>query len=174
MSDDCEIIGMQRHKIILVGFVLVVAVAIAALSLFVFFEEKRVTESPEEAMRKEVLEITAEIWQNPEQPMQSLPMRESEIPKEAVKIGVTSKGFSPATFEVRRGQKVMLALTNRNEWIHIVRFKDEALSNVGVGVKSGEAKVITFYAPSEPGEYEFSCVMWGHEEKGEKGKMIVE
>ena len=34
---------------------------------------------------------------------------------------------------------------------------NESLAEVAVGVGFGEVKAITFYAPSESGEYEFYC-----------------
>lgn len=112
-------------------------------------------------------------WQNPEEPESSLPLEEKGIPEEAVKMGVTAQGFSPSSFEVRKGEKIFLAVTSQDEWTHVLKFKDESLVEVAVGVASGETRAITFYAPSESGEYEFFCDVPGHEDRGEKGKMIV-
>lgn len=112
-------------------------------------------------------------WQNPEKPESSLPMEEKDIPEQAVRIDVTAQGFSPSSFEVEKGEKVVLAVTSQDKWDHVFKFKDESLAEVAVGVGFDEVKAITFYAPSEPGEYEFYCDVPGHESRGEKGKIIV-
>lgn len=120
-----------------------------------------------------ILPIDFKDWQNPEEPWQSAPLEESEIPKEAIRIGVTAEGFSPSSFEVKKGEEVVLAVTSQDKWVHVFRFKDSSLDKVAVGLNPGETKVITFYAPSKVGEYEFFCDVPGHERRGEKGKMIV-
>jgi uncharacterized cupredoxin-like copper-binding protein len=112
-------------------------------------------------------------WQNPEKPRSSLPMEEKDIPKEAIRISVSAQGFSPSSFEVKKGEKVVLALTSQDKGDHVFKLKDETLVEVVVGVGLGETKAITFYAPKEAGEYEFYCDVPGHERRGEKGKMIV-
>lgn len=112
-------------------------------------------------------------WQNPEEPMQSVPIKESEIPKEALKLSMTAEAITPATFEKNAGSVVMLAITSKDEWTHIFKFKEKALAKVAVGVGPGQTRVITFYAPNQKGEYEFFCDVPGHEARGEKGKMIV-
>ena len=112
-------------------------------------------------------------WQSPEKPVSSLPMEEKDIPEQAIRIGVSAEGFSPSSFEVEKGEKVILAVTSEDKWDHVFKFKNENLAEVAIGVGFGEVKAITFYAPSESGEYEFYCDAPGHESRGEKGKMIV-
>lgn len=112
-------------------------------------------------------------WQNPESPKQSSAMKESEIPKEAIKLKLNEGSFSPSTFEVKKGQTVTVAVVSEDGLGHTFRFRDVALADVVVTVAPGQIRVVTFYAPSKAGEYEFYCSMRGHEARGEKGKMIV-
>lgn len=131
--------------------------------------------SPETGPAEGPTETEPELlpWQNPEKPTQSLPIKESEIPKAALKIGMTAEGITPATFEVKAGSVVMLGVTSKDQWTHIFKFKSEVLSEVAVGVGPGQTRALTFYAPTQKGEYEFFCDIPGHEERGEEGKMIV-
>jgi len=112
-------------------------------------------------------------WQEPEEPEASAPMEESEIPEEAFRITMTASGISPSSFEVDKGVKVVLSITSGDEWTHVFKFEDESLKDAVVGVAPNETRVITFYAPDEPGEYEFHCDLPGHTARGETGKMIV-
>ena len=118
-------------------------------------------------------EAIVEDWQKPEEPMESAPLEETEIPKEAIKIVITAEGFNPSTFEVKRNEKIILSVTSGDEWTHVFKFEAEQLSDVAVGVGPGETRAITFYAPAEPGEYPFFCDVPGHRGRGEEGKMIV-
>ena len=120
-----------------------------------------------------ILQIEPIDWENPEKPMESWRLEEEEIPEQAIKVEVTVQGFSPSSFEVNKGEKIVLSVTSGDRWSHIFRFKDPSLAKVAVAVASGETRAITFYAPSEPGKYPFFCRMPGHEERGERGMMIV-
>lgn len=117
--------------------------------------------------------VTTIDWKNPEEPTPSSPLEEKDVPNEAVRIGVTAEGFSPSSFEAEKGKKIFLALSGQDEWVHVLKFKEESLADIGIAVGSDEVRVITFYAPSEAGEYEFYCDVPGHELRGEKGVMIV-
>lgn len=115
----------------------------------------------------------AAIWQNPEKPKQSLPLTDEEIPEQAVRLAMTTDGFSPSSFTVKKGQEVILAVTSQDKWVHVFKFKDKSLAEVVVGVASAETRAITFYAPQRPGQYEFYCAMPTHQ-GAEKGMMKVE
>jgi len=119
------------------------------------------------------LPIQASEWENPEEPMQSPPMEEKEVPKEAIKVGMSAAGFSPETFEVKAGQTIILSVSSEDQWTHVFKFKDETLSDVAIGLNPGETRVITFIAPKKAGDYEFFCDVPGHEARGETGTMIV-
>lgn len=117
--------------------------------------------------------ITASGWENPSNPVQSPPMIVEDIPSEAIKLSISSKGISPQVFNVSAGAEVLLSVVSEDEWTHIFRFKDESLSDVAIGVGTEQARMIKFFAPDEPGQYEFFCDVPGHEARGEKGFMIV-
>ena len=119
------------------------------------------------------LPVETPIWGDPEAPMQSPPMEEEEIPKTAIKIGMSAEGISPETFEVQAGQTVILSITSEDQWTHVFKFENEDLSEVAVGLNPGETRTITFIAPKTTGEYEFFCDVPGHKARGETGKMIV-
>ena len=113
-------------------------------------------------------------WEHPENPMESQPIKdESKIPKSAIRIGISSKGFSPKVFKVKAGQEVILAVTSEDNSAHVFRFKDKLLKKVAVGLYPGETRTIYFFAPKKVGSYKFYCSVPGHEARGEKGKMIV-
>jgi len=57
--------------------------------------------------------------------------------------------------------------------MHGLKFVEASLSRIGLGVNPGQTRVITFYAPSEEGEYGFFCAVAGHRSRGEWGMMIV-
>jgi len=119
------------------------------------------------------LPVGSREWENPEKPMQSPPLKDNEIPKTAIKISISSAGFSPETFKVKTGQKIILALTSKDQSAHVFKFKDESLNNVAVGLNPGETRTIIFFAPKKTGDYEFFCDIPGHSARGEQGKMIV-
>ena len=112
-------------------------------------------------------------WQNPKDPRQSPLLTEAEIPKEAIKIVMTAQGFTPKSFTVNKGQEVVLSVSSGDEWTHVFKFQDESLSSVALGLGSDQTRVITFYAPSSKGEYEYYCDVPGHKQRGETGIMIV-
>ena len=157
--------NMSKQKIILFIIVIfIVGILLVCKNPF------RPRESEEGFMNFPVIPVD---WENPEKPMPSLVMDEKEVPKEAIKIGITAKGFSPSSFEVNKGEELVLSVTSQDEWVHVFAFEDESLAKIALGVRSGEWKAITFYAPSEPGEYEFYCDVPGHKRRGETGVMIV-
>jgi plastocyanin len=106
-------------------------------------------------------------------PLQSAPISESDVPAEAVKLEITSAGFSPSEFSARRGSSVTISLTSKDSFTHIFRFEDPSLAGVAVGIGPGETRMIPFNAPSKSGEYLFYCDVRGHADRGETGKMIV-
>ena len=153
--------------------VAIVIIIVGGIILNVLKKEK----APEGPMPVEelsgFLSLVPIDWENPEKPEQSWPLQEDQIPEEAIRIGVTAQGFSPSNFEVKKGEEIVLSVTSQDRWSHIFKFKDLSLDKVAVAVASGEIRAITFYAPSEPGEYPFFCDIPGHENRGEKGVMVV-
>ncbi|MBI1888421.1 MAG: cupredoxin domain-containing protein [Candidatus Spechtbacteria bacterium] len=112
-------------------------------------------------------------WTNPEAPAQSLPLEEKDVPNGAIKLQVTAQGFSPNTFTVKAGEKVTLAAKSADQWVHTFVFDDPKLTDVSLGLASGETRGITFFAPKKKGEYKFFCNVPGHRGRGEEGVMIV-
>jgi uncharacterized cupredoxin-like copper-binding protein len=105
-------------------------------------------------------------------PKASNPVAVENIPASAVKLQMTSAGFSPSTFTVDEGSAVTLSVTSGDEQTHIFMFGDPSLSAVALGLGPKETRIITFNAP-ERGEYAFRCDVPGHSGRGETGKMIV-
>ena len=112
-------------------------------------------------------------WQKSEAPVQSVPLTNNEVPETGIKIVITEKGIAPASFEVQKGEEIMLVVASGDQWTHIFKFKDPQLVAVAVGVGPQETRAITFTAPAEKGEYAYYCDVPGHEARGEVGKMIV-
>lgn len=116
----------------------------------------------------------ANVWKDADKPSQSSPIEDqSQIPEEAIKIAITEQGISPASFEAKKGGKVILSVSSGDQWTHIFKFKSETLTDVAVGVGPKETRGISFFAPKEAGEYEYYCDVPGHIERGEKGIMTV-
>lgn len=109
----------------------------------------------------------------PENPQQSSPVTESDIPSGTVRISIGSFTFTPSRFTVRAGSVVELAIASEDR-THVFKFNDPSLANVAVGVGPLETRLITFYAPSTPGEYGFYCDVPGHRVGGETGVMVVQ
>lgn len=93
--------------------------------------------------------------------------------KNVIKIDISSAGYSPSEFTVKKGEPVTIALTATDEWSHGLMFDDPKLSAVAIGISAGETGIMSFNAPNEPGEYSFRCTVLFHDARGEVGKMIV-
>jgi len=134
--------------------------------------------SPISEAGKVINEITGKVVNNaaqpasPEAPKQSDPIGQGTVPS-AIKITVTSGGFTPNSFEVNAGAPVALEVTSGDSFTHVFAFKDPSLQAVAVGLAPGETRIIVFNAPTSRGEYTFFCNVPGHEGRGEVGKMIV-
>lgn len=79
--------------------------------------------------------------------------------------------FSPDRIEVAAGQQVTFRVLNRGASAH-----DLAVPDLGVEtgqIDPGGEKVITFTAPSNPGEYRLVCTVPGHEQLGMRGTLVV-
>ncbi|MFA6364944.1 MAG: cupredoxin domain-containing protein [Candidatus Paceibacterota bacterium] len=109
--------------------------------------------------------------QSIEVPKASEPINVGEIPSKAVKLSISSSGFSPSSFTIDAGDRVMIAITG-DEFTHTFSFDNPSLSNFSVGVSAGQTRTIEFNAPGK-GEYVFRCGLPNHAERGEVGKMIV-
>ncbi len=167
---------MQKRNYLFLIIILVIVVMLGFLFQYYYSENKIKTEKNMEYMEVdgEFLSIQMVNWEDPEHPMQSTPINEKDIPEQSIKINVSSGGFSPDTFEVEKNSKIILNLNNTDEkWVHMLVFEDKDLSDVFIEVGPNQKRLITFYAPSEKGEYGFYCRVPGHKSDGEIGTMIV-
>ena len=158
---------MDKQKIILPVIVILV------FAVIVFFGIRGLSEPEQPPSQQEGEGALAPRWEDPGEPAQSPPIEDAEVPAGAVKIGMSAVGIVPASFEVKKGQEVILTVASQDEWTHIFRFKEDVLKEVAVGVGPGQTRMVTFYAPNRAGEYEFFCDVPGHESRGEKGRMLV-
>lgn len=110
---------------------------------------------------------------SPQAPQQSNPLSIKEIPSSAIRLKVTSSGFSPSRFTVKAGSVVTLAVTSNDSQTHLFAMDDPSLSALAIGLAPGETRAITFNAP-KAGTYGFHCGVPGHAARGETGKMTVE
>lgn len=115
----------------------------------------------------------ASIPMSPDAPQQTPPITKDELPASVIKLDVTSSGFTPSSFEVKKGEPVTFSLTSADSSTHVFMFDSPELAAVAIGVGPGETRAITFNAPSTAGEYSFRCDVPGHSSRGETGKMIV-
>lgn len=114
----------------------------------------------------------AAIPGSPDAPKQSASLKEEEIPEEAVKISVSTNGFTPNEFKVKAKSAITLSLTS-TDMTHVFKFDDPVLQAIAIGVGGKETRAITFNAPSA-GDYTFYCDVPGHRGRGETGVMHVE
>ncbi|MDO8557558.1 MAG: cupredoxin domain-containing protein [Candidatus Jorgensenbacteria bacterium] len=97
----------------------------------------------------------------------------SDVPADAIKLGVSSQGFIPNIIGVKAGIRVTIAVTSLDSESHLIAFESPALADVSVGIGSGQIRTVSFIAPPA-GEYAFQCSVPGHASRGEVGKMIAQ
>jgi len=111
-------------------------------------------------------------------PTQTKPIIREELPESVIDIEVSLGQFNPDSFTVKAGSAITLSLSSIDSYGHSLVFRDPLLQAIGISVKDGETRAMTFNAPEIPGEYEFYCSVGGdkvgHVVRGEVGKMIVE
>jgi len=107
-----------------------------------------------------------------EAPYQSEVLKENEIPRGALKLSVSDQGFVPQEISATAGKATIISLTDADNDVHILRFKDESMQGIRIIVSSGETRAIVFNAP-EKGDYVFYCEMEDHEGRGETGMLHV-
>jgi plastocyanin len=150
----------------------VIIILLIALNIYQFVELRGAREELTEMSQTKILGLLEPVdWTNPEKPAASLPVGAEDVPKSAVKLSVSSTGFTPDRFKVRAGEEVTLALTATDS-VFVLKFKDPGLAAVAIGVGSGETKLIRFYAPPARGAYELYVDMPGRGDL--RGAMEVE
>jgi len=96
----------------------------------------------------------------------------SVLPESVVKLTLFSNRIEPASFTVKAGQAVSLAVANSTGGVEILRFEDSSLSAVVVGLYKDQLRAISFNAPLQRGEYVYYSEM--SRGGGAAGKMTVE
>ncbi len=99
---------------------------------------------------------------------------EEDLPDSVIRMNITEDSIDPAEFTVSPNQAVAIAVKAAGGATEIFRFDDPSLKGVAVGVSTGKTRVITFNAPSEPGEYTYYSDIANHRARGAEGVMIVE
>ena len=109
----------------------------------------------------------------PQAPQQSNPItKPADLPSKAIKLSISSAGWSPKEFTVSSGAAITVAVTATDNQTHVFKFDDPSLDAVAVGIGPGETRAITFNAP-KAGTYKFHCDVPGHSGRGETGDMVV-
>jgi len=77
--------------------------------------------------------------------------------------------FTPASIQLRAGEKVTIVLQNDGKTVH-----DVDLASLGVKLRAEPGKSDRVeVTPSKSGAYEFACTLPGHREAGMVGKFSV-
>ena len=109
-------------------------------------------------------------------PLISNPLKKDQYPKDAVVLLITSAGYEPNTFTVKKNEAVTLVIESGDDFTHVFRFADDSLKSIAVGVGAKEARAVSFNAPGEykVEGYKFICDVPGHAGRGETGVMQVQ
>lgn len=108
-----------------------------------------------------------------EAPLLTSNINKDNLPESAIKLEVSSSGFSPNEFRVKAGAPMVLAVSAVDQYGHVLIFDSPLLQSVSTPLNPGETRARSFNAPAA-GEYTFRCDVPGHAGRGETGKMIVE
>jgi plastocyanin len=107
-------------------------------------------------------------------PEQTSPAAASNQTPASTPIQVIVEGnefaFTPSSFTLKQGQAVELTFKNTGKYPH-----DLSIEGINVSTKvipSGQQDVITF-TPDKTGEFNFTCTVTGHADKGMKGTITV-
>ncbi|MFA6194799.1 MAG: cupredoxin domain-containing protein [Patescibacteria group bacterium] len=106
----------------------------------------------------------------PEAPKKEL-VNNNDIPAAAIRLDISSDGFSPKEFRIKAGAEVVLALAATDGNAHVFIFPNASLMGLTTMVLAGETKIITFTAPAA-GSFSFRDDIPGFREN--IGTMIVE
>ena len=136
--------------------------------------------SPISIVTGEVINIHGNVADNisapgsQEAPQQSFPVKADKLPASTLKVVVTPTSITPASFKVKAGQLVSLAVTAGGGDMANFRFASPLLTAVYVGLGVDETRVVNFNAPTVAGEYEYYSDFKSFKANGAVGKMIVE
>lgn len=103
---------------------------------------------------------------------QSSPLAASDIPSGAVKLTVTSEGFSPSVITASAGSVVVLAVISGDNETHVFKFDNPDLSSVSVGVGPYGIRTLSFVI-NKSGVYGFHDDVPGRAQAGVVGRLII-
>ncbi len=103
---------------------------------------------------------------------QSGQIGQDQIPSNAVKLTVSSTGFSPVVITGQAGGIITLAIISSDDNTHVFKFDNPSLSSVSVGVGPSSARLLTFVI-MKPGIYGFHDDVPGRAQAGVVGKLIL-
>src|SRR5687767_259002 len=90
------------------------------------------------------------------------------------RIVATGYQFNPSKIQVRRGQLVVVTLTNQSTHRHNITFqmtgKQYSLPN---NLMKGQSGTLQFTAPMKAGQYGFYCPVGDHAARGMRGTLVV-
>jgi hypothetical protein len=103
---------------------------------------------------------------------QSGQIGQDQIPPNAVKLTVSSTGFSPVVITGQAGGIITLAIISSDDNTHVFKFDNPSLSSISVGVGPSSARLLTFVI-TKPGIYGFHDDVPGRAQAGVVGKLIL-
>ncbi|MCL4391743.1 cupredoxin domain-containing protein [Patescibacteria group bacterium] len=103
---------------------------------------------------------------------QSGQIGQDQIPSNAVKLTVSSTGFSPVVITGQAGGIITLAIISSDDNTHVFKFDNPSLSSISVGVGPSSARLLTFVI-MKPGIYGFHDDVPGRAQAGVVGKLIL-
>lgn len=90
-----------------------------------------------------------------------------------VTVVMTEMMYTPSTFTVPVGAKVVLTLENKGVVTHDFTIDDLNGQQVQQVVPVGQTGTLTFLAPTQPARVVFYCSQPGHRQAGMQGTMVV-
>ncbi len=144
---------------------LIFIIAISFILILIYFLKSKVDDNAI---------LSKDPWQtmNPNFPFYTRPLKENEIPHQAIKIFVQNNQCQPNNFQVKAGERVILILRSSETDQNIIDFEDEALELVKIITDGKEPRGIMFQAPFQKGDYSFWCGKVSSKDK-QKGVMSV-
>lgn len=104
----------------------------------------------------------------------SASLREEPTNPQMVELIATEYAFSPSQFVVESGQTTTVQLRNEGRIVHSISFelpeREITLDRILGPQQSG---VVSFTAPTTPGQYTFYCPVGDHRQRGMVGTLIV-
>jgi len=148
----------KKNSLIILGIIIIGIVFYIILS-----SQQHPSVTPEKGPETEAPEAKAPVTEEP-----SLPELRT------IEISATKDGFSPPSFKVKTGERIILKINyTEKETGHVFSFKDTKVGVRGV-TEPGQDIGLPLTVPTTPGEYEFYDEVTDGSRERIVGKMIVE